>query len=267
MSIRWVPLILVMLSLAGCYRSASENEALQDFDNPTVVEASATPLPQQEATTTNTPPPVTRIQPTATVEEATVQPQQVEATATATRPQPTAAQATSAPPTATPQFITPAGPSGPAQIDTPPPTLGGTPSTATPSGLITPTDLFTSGDGTDECTYTVQNGDNLFRIALDHGITEDELRTANPQLSGNIIHPGDILTIPDCGQEETETVEATATPATGSESAGGIIHVVQPGETLSAIARRYGVSVEAILDANGLSNPDRLDVDQELIIP
>lgn len=36
---------------------------------------------------------------------------------------------------------------------------------------------------------------------------------------------------------------------------------------LSQIAERYGVTVEAIVEANGLDSPDRIYVDQELIIP
>ena len=43
--------------------------------------------------------------------------------------------------------------------------------------------------------------------------------------------------------------------------------MVQPGETLLAIARQYGVTVEDIMNANGLTDPDRLSVDQELVIP
>ena len=45
------------------------------------------------------------------------------------------------------------------------------------------------------------------------------------------------------------------------------IHVVKRGDTLYAIARRYGVSVSAIVQANGLTNPRRLNVSQKLIIP
>ncbi|MCX7607975.1 MAG: LysM peptidoglycan-binding domain-containing protein [Anaerolineales bacterium] len=44
-------------------------------------------------------------------------------------------------------------------------------------------------------------------------------------------------------------------------------HVVQPGEYLSLIANRYGVSLEALIEANQLTNPDRLEVGQRLILP
>lgn len=45
------------------------------------------------------------------------------------------------------------------------------------------------------------------------------------------------------------------------------IHQVVAGETLYAIAQDYGVTVEAIAEANGLEDPNRLQVGQELVIP
>lgn len=53
-----------------------------------------------------------------------------------------------------------------------------------------------------------------------------------------------------------ESVEETATT-----------HEVAPGETLSAIAARYGVTVEALQEANDLDSPDRLQLGQVLDIP
>ena len=44
-------------------------------------------------------------------------------------------------------------------------------------------------------------------------------------------------------------------------------HVVTRGETLTAIARRYGVSVQRLTEDNGLADPDRLEVGQRLSLP
>jgi LysM repeat protein len=44
-------------------------------------------------------------------------------------------------------------------------------------------------------------------------------------------------------------------------------HTVQPGETLSSIARRYGTTWQAIAQANNLSNPNQIYVGQKLKIP
>jgi lipoprotein-anchoring transpeptidase ErfK/SrfK len=54
-------------------------------------------------------------------------------------------------------------------------------------------------------------------------------------------------------------------PAPGS--AAGATHVVQRGEALASIARRYGVTVSALVQANGLNNPNFVYVGQRLRIP
>ncbi|WP_018248288.1 DUF3794 and LysM peptidoglycan-binding domain-containing protein [Orenia marismortui] len=46
-----------------------------------------------------------------------------------------------------------------------------------------------------------------------------------------------------------------------------VIYVVQPGDTLYKIARRYRTTVDAIVEANDISNPDVLEIGQKLIIP
>ena len=45
------------------------------------------------------------------------------------------------------------------------------------------------------------------------------------------------------------------------------IHTVQPGDTIVGIARQYGISSKQIVEANKISNPNRIKIDSELIIP
>ncbi len=47
----------------------------------------------------------------------------------------------------------------------------------------------------------------------------------------------------------------------------GSYHIVKKGETLSEIASKYNVSIEDIMAANNIENPDRLRVGQKLFIP
>ena len=48
---------------------------------------------------------------------------------------------------------------------------------------------------------------------------------------------------------------------------GQVVHVVQVGETLTLIARKYGVTVDEIVVANGLTDPNLIEVGQRLVIP
>jgi murein DD-endopeptidase MepM/ murein hydrolase activator NlpD len=59
------------------------------------------------------------------------------------------------------------------------------------------------------------------------------------------------------------TQVVAAPPLQGEQT----VHVVQVGETLLAIAQKYGVTIEAIVAANGLSDPNRIAVGQRLVIP
>ena len=47
----------------------------------------------------------------------------------------------------------------------------------------------------------------------------------------------------------------------------GIEHVVQPGESLSKIAAAYGVKMNVLVEANGLSDPGNIRVGQKIFIP
>ena len=63
------------------------------------------------------------------------------------------------------------------------------------------------------------------------------------------------------------TATTPETTTTNRPLGGPRMHIVSAGEVLGQIAEQYGVSVEAIVEANALDNPDRIDVDQKLVIP
>lgn len=58
--------------------------------------------------------------------------------------------------------------------------------------------------------------------------------------------------------------QATLTP---TPEASDVTYIVQSGDTLTSIAKRYGVTIQAIAVANNLSNPDFVWVGQVLVIP
>ncbi len=74
-------------------------------------------------------------------------------------------------------------------------------------------------------------------------------------------------------QNESPTAESAPTelPAreinTVPDEGGPEVHIVAAGETLGQISSRYDVSMEEIMDANGMSNANFLFVGQELVIP
>ena len=73
----------------------------------------------------------------------------------------------------------------------------------------------------------------------------------------------------------TVTTRPTSTPApatpaptsTPAPTPTPVIHVVQPGDTIIGIAKQYGISAEALQEANAILDPQLLQIDQELVIP
>lgn len=109
-------------------------------------------------------------------------------------------------------------------------------------------------------TIVVQSGDTLSEIALQHGLTVAQLLALNAIADPNRIYPGQRLRI--TGQPVAAAAPAPAPPATAP-----VVHVVQAGEHLTGIARRYGTTIGAIAGANGIENPSYLRVGWKLTIP
>ena len=115
----------------------------------------------------------------------------------------------------------------------------------------------TSGNTTSG-VHIVQRGENLFRIALRYGMTAQTIAAANGIANTNHIYVGQRLLIPGHGNTP---------PTPGQPTPSGQTYTVRRGDTLSGIARRYGVSMWALARANGIRNPSFIYVGQVLRIP
>lgn len=116
--------------------------------------------------------------------------------------------------------------------------------------------------------YTIQSGDTLSSIALRYGVETVQIIEANNLLDSNNLTIGSTIIIPGVQQAPTDAQEGATPDAADATGAGdSVIHVVQPGEGLFDIAEAYGVSVDAIAQANNIGNRNMLRVGQELVIP
>ncbi|MBK8903814.1 MAG: LysM peptidoglycan-binding domain-containing protein [Anaerolineaceae bacterium] len=101
-------------------------------------------------------------------------------------------------------------------------------------------------------------------------VEEDEA-TAEPAESDAAVEEG-TEEAGEAAEEEapTEDAEVGAEPENPEDFPTAVpsrTHTVQAGENLTAIAQQYGVTVQAIVAANKLTNPDRVTVGTTLIIP
>ena len=142
-----------------------------------------------------------------------------------------------------PGYVSPAG-------ETTGSTAGSSDGTETGTGGTTAGGT-TSGD---EVVHVVQPGESLGQIATEYGVDPVALADANNITNGNLIRVGQRLVIPGI-------------TARAALEARGERHIVQSGESLSMIASQYGVSVESIMAANSLDDPNTIVVGQELSIP
>jgi LysM repeat protein len=110
--------------------------------------------------------------------------------------------------------------------------------------------------------HTVRKGDTLSAIAGLHGSTVADIRQANG-LRGTLIHPGQTLIVPRAGSAASYQVE----PESRQRVATGDSYVVQRNDTLWEIARSFGVSVDRLCAANGLSPRTPIRPGQRLTVP
>jgi len=131
--------------------------------------------------------------------------------------------------------------------------------TATPLQTAVPSPTPTQPPS--QTVHTVKKGETLIAIAKLYGTTAAAIRKANNLKSTAPIHEGDKLTIPLLSANTptpTPTLAPTPTPA---------VYVVAQGDTLSAIAKRYGTTVEALMQANGISEATGIHAGTHLVIP
>ena len=116
---------------------------------------------------------------------------------------------------------------------------------AAPASAAVPVSETTSSGG----AYVVQSGDTLTAIAGRAGLSTRSLAAANGLDVDDILVSGTVLHL--SGAAGVAAPTATAVPVSTTSSSGGA-YVVQPGDTLTAIAERAGVSPASLATANGL---------------
>jgi LysM repeat protein len=155
----------------------------------------------------------------------------------------------------------------PALFATDSPTPSSTPTllppSATPTITLTPEPSLTpTPEG--PLTYIVEQGDTLFSIAQQFGVSMDVLIAANQLANPDNIPVGTELTIPGA---EVELPTATPLPETLVPGTR-IEYVVKTGDNLQSIALRFNSTVDAIVRANpGLKPADVLFVGRRLLVP
>lgn len=153
---------------------------------------------------------------------------------------------------------------------------------------------ITHAAGDRPTVHTVYPGQRLGSIAKRYQVSVEALSYANGISPSDIIRPGQELVIPDRsdsdgsrarklrgaesrqagegsnGEEKAVTSEVSEPRDRSPEETQdrrALKHTVYPGQRLGGIAKRYGVSIQALCEANGIRRKAIITPGQELIIP
>jgi murein DD-endopeptidase MepM/ murein hydrolase activator NlpD len=97
-------------------------------------------------------------------------------------------------------------------------------------------------------------------------ITSEDLPTLNSDNGSNQMMPAVQPLSPVPATPRVADIPAS-NPTLVSIPSDAYVHQVQSGESLYTVARRYNVTAQAIIQANGFSSPDKIFVGQKLVIP
>ncbi|MFH2050687.1 MAG: LysM peptidoglycan-binding domain-containing protein [bacterium] len=98
-------------------------------------------------------------------------------------------------------------------------------------------------------SHKVRKGDTLWDIARQYGTTTSAIRKLNNLGPSSRIYPGQVLVVKSNGS-----------------GTNYVIHKVKRGESLGTIARKYQTTINSIINANNISNPDQLQVGEKIKI-
>jgi LysM repeat protein len=146
-----------------------------------------------------------------------------------------------------------------------------------------------SASGNVAKTYTVKSGDTITRIASSLGVTIPELEKSNGLTQASVLQVGEILKVPELTTAQTpavadqnrkaETGIASAQSISASTNASPLAvtspqsteivseYTVVKGDNPYKIAKRFKITPDQLMKANGITDPKKIQIGQKLKIP
>ena len=101
-------------------------------------------------------------------------------------------------------------------------------------------------------SYIIRPGDTFFILAQRFNTTVEAIRRLNPNVDPNNLQIGQRICIPGSAP---------------SQCPNGFFYTIRAGDTLFLLSQRFGVSVQAIINANPGIDPNNLQIGQRICIP
>ena len=109
--------------------------------------------------------------------------------------------------------------------------------------------------------YLVQSGDTLFQLAVNWDTTVDAIAQTNGITNVNYLFIGQQLRIPRGGTAPTAIISPS------SAASGSTTYTVEPGDSLWSIAWNFDTTVDALAEANGITDTSLIGIGDTLVIP
>lgn len=116
----------------------------------------------------------------------------------------------------------------------------------------------------DTHNYTVKPNDSWWGIANKYGMEMNALAQLNGKTINDVIHPGQVIRVADKGDGQSVSNKVNTTPAQPSNNTQ--YYTVQPNDTLSGIATKFGTTYQSIAFLNRIDNPNWIYPGQRLKI-
>ncbi len=117
-----------------------------------------------------------------------------------------------------------------------------------------------------ENTYIVQGGDNLWDISRSFGTSPEKLRRLNYLGNSSRIYVGQVLKLPGSVKSKATAKKTTKKDYDRQPAGETFTYKVRRGDTLWDIARLYGTTTASLRRLNGLNRSSRIYVGQKLIV-
>jgi len=132
-------------------------------------------------------------------------------------------------------------------------------------------------------TYTVKSGDTVIKIASSLGVTIPDLKKLNGMAGNAVLQVGQILKVPvavaqtaSAKQLPAEAAPVVSQPAPAiapavapavEDSSGGSQYTVVKGDSPYKIAKKFKITPDELMKANGITDPKKIQIGQMLKIP
>ena len=109
--------------------------------------------------------------------------------------------------------------------------------------------------------HTVVEGESIYSIAKKYKVSESDIYELNPKSKGALLQLKTVLLIPNKNSKSKDKKEVNSSKNLSSET-----HIVESGESLYKIAKKYDISLEKLKELNPDVKPDTIQIGDKIVI-